>query len=186
LKDKFWAYMLARGSNMSRFHGDRDSAIALVSQLLCKDPIVLELQKELVDEGKNLDETSVGSYVSGNLEKLKERYEQELASLEKLRRELLESDRAMKWKIQRDCEEERARLRQAQEQQVSLQRPVSSEVRQKISATKEVKSGIMKVLPFIPSVISILGLFVGIPPGVTDIFIPGSHPQALISQPLLI
>jgi hypothetical protein len=28
LREKFWAYMLGRGCNMSRFLGDRDSAIA--------------------------------------------------------------------------------------------------------------------------------------------------------------
>ena len=167
LKDKFWAYMLQRGSNMSRFHGDRDSAISLVSQLLCKETVVLELQKELVDDGKRLDETVAGSYVSDNLEKLKEKYEEELSALEKLKQELLDNDRAMRRQIQRDWELEQTRLRQAQEQQVSLQRPVGVEVGQQI-ATK--KSRLSKVLPFLPTAISILGMFVGIPPGVTSIF----------------
>jgi hypothetical protein len=144
LKTYIWDYMLARGSIMSRFYGDRDSAIALVIRLLCKNPIVLELQKELVDEGKRLDETSAGLYINDNLEKLKKRYEQDLASLEKLRRELLKSDPAMNPMIQRDLEDELARLRQAQEQQVSLQRPVSSEVCQEISAINDMKSRIMK------------------------------------------
>lgn len=71
LRDKFWAYMLNRGSKMSRFHGDRDSAIALVSQLLTKDGVVLELQRELVDHRKHLSDTVAGSYVNENLEDLK-------------------------------------------------------------------------------------------------------------------
>jgi hypothetical protein len=68
LKTKFWAYMIGHGSNMSRFYGDRPSAIGLVSQLLCRDKVVLKLQKELVDEGKSLDSTAAGAYVSDNLE----------------------------------------------------------------------------------------------------------------------
>lgn len=165
LKDKFWAYMLERGSNMSRFHGDRDSAVALVSQLLAKDTTVLELQKELVDDQKRLDETSAGSYVSDNLQQLKEQHEKELASLDKLRQELLESDRAMKRQIQKDWAEEQARLRQAQQQQVSLQRPVGHEVREEIEQASRKKGGLSKVLPFVPFALSMLGQFVGIPPG---------------------
>ncbi|KAF1995328.1 P-loop containing nucleoside triphosphate hydrolase protein [Amniculicola lignicola CBS 123094] len=167
LKEKFWAYMLGHGSNMSRFHGDRPSAVSLVSQLLQKDTVVLQLQKELVDEGKQLDDTAAGAYVSDNLEKLKQQYQDELASLERLKQDLLDNDRAMKRQIQRDWEAESARLRQAQNDQVSLQHAVGVEVRQEI---KEKRSGLTKVLPFVPAMVSILAAFVGIPPGVTDIF----------------
>ncbi|OAG21716.1 P-loop containing nucleoside triphosphate hydrolase protein, partial [Alternaria alternata] len=84
LREKFWAYMLGRGSNMSRFLGDRDSAIALTGQLLCKDVVVLELQKEIVHQKKRLDQTAAGSLVNDNLDALKAQYEKELASLERL------------------------------------------------------------------------------------------------------
>jgi hypothetical protein len=46
---------------MSRFHGDRSSAVGLVSQLICKDTVVLEIQRELVDYGKQLDQTTAGA-----------------------------------------------------------------------------------------------------------------------------
>ncbi|KAF2200939.1 P-loop containing nucleoside triphosphate hydrolase protein [Delitschia confertaspora ATCC 74209] len=171
LKERFWAYMLSRGSNISRFHGDRDSAVGLVSQLLMKETVVLELQEELVDKGKRLDETTAGSYVSENIDDLKKKYEEELASLEKLKQDLQESDRAMKRQLQRDWENERARLQRAQQEQVSLQRPVGVEVQQQITRKKSKLSSIVSgVLPFLPTALSILGSFVGIPPGVTEIF----------------
>ena len=170
LKEKFWAYMIARGSNMSRFHGDRDSAVALASQLICKDTVILGLQKELVDQGKKLDETVAGFYVSDNLEKLEQQYEQELQALERLKQELVESDRQMKRQIQRDWEMEQARLRRAQEEQVSLQRPIAQEVHQEIAVAQKKRSGLSKLLPFIPSVVGILGMFVGIPPGASSLF----------------
>lgn len=168
LRERFWSYMLAKGSAMSRFHGDRDSAISLVSQLLCKDTVTLSLQKELVDQGKRLDETVAGSYVNDNLEKLKRQYESELASLAKLRQDLLNDDQAMRRRLQKDWEAEEARLKRAQQQQVSLQRPVNVEVTEEIEQKKK-RSGLSKLLPFIPTAISILGMFVGIPPGVTGL-----------------
>jgi hypothetical protein len=167
LKNKFWSYMLGHGSNMSRFHGDRPSAIGLVSQLLCRDTVVLQLQKELIDEGKQLDDTAAGAYVSTNLEKLKQQYQDELAALERLKQDLVENDRAMKRQLQRDWEEESARLRQVHNDQVSLQRAVGTEVQQEI---RRKRSGLQKVLPYVPAAIAILAAFVGIPPGVTDLF----------------
>ncbi|KAJ5440243.1 P-loop containing nucleoside triphosphate hydrolase protein [Penicillium daleae] len=68
LRDRFWAYMLRRGSHLSRFHGDHNSAVSLVSQLLMKETVVLELQGELVREGKQLGETAAGMYINGNIE----------------------------------------------------------------------------------------------------------------------
>lgn len=171
LKEKFWAYMVDRGSNISRFHGDRDSAISLVSQLLVRDKVVLQLQKELVDEGKDLNDTVAGSYVDDNLEKLKQQVKDELASIEKLKQDLVETDRAMKRQARLDWEQESARLKALQNQQVSLQHPVGTEVRQEIQQKKSgLSSGLAKVVPFVPVAISILATFCGIPPGLTEIF----------------
>lgn len=187
LRNRFWAYMLNRGSNIGRFHSDRDSAISLVSQLLMKETVVLELQEELVDNGKRLSETSAGAYVSDNLDDLKMKYEEELASLEKLKHELRENDRAMKRQVQKDWDEEQARLQKAENEQVSLQRPVGKEVQEQI---KKKRSKLALVIPFIPSAISIMLMFVGIPPGVPEIIAawlgiggmgaaPGSDPSFL-------
>jgi len=172
LKQKFWAYMIDRGSNISRFHGDRDSAISLVSQLLRRDKVVLQLQKELVDEGKDLSATAAGTFVDGNLEKLKQQVKDELASIEKLKQDLLETDRVMKRQARLDWEQESARLRALQNQQVSLQRPVGTEVCEEIEKKKKssLSSGLGKALPLVPIAISILAAFCGIPPGVTELF----------------
>jgi hypothetical protein len=161
--------MVSKGSNMSRFHGDRDSAVSLVSQLLCKKPVVLEIQSELNVEKRRLDHTAAGSYVSENMEDLKVKYEEELVALERLKQDLLESDRAMKRQLQKDWDNEIKKLKDVQQEQVNLQRPVDQEVREEIKNAKKKKSGLAKLLPFIPAVINILGMFVGIPPGVTSL-----------------
>lgn len=165
LRDNFWTYMLHKGSMLGRYTGDRPSAVTLVSQLLSKDSIVLDLQRDLVDEGKDLNETPAGQYVDGTLERKKKEYEKALTDLDELRRELLEEDRAMKRRIQNDWDQERALLRKTEQEQEDLRRPVGSEVQGKIKK----KSGFYKVLPWIPTVLNLLAPFVGIPFGAFDV-----------------
>ena len=43
LREDFSAYMLTSGSTMTRFHGTKDSAMVLASELMSQQTIVLEL-----------------------------------------------------------------------------------------------------------------------------------------------
>ncbi|KAL0255190.1 hypothetical protein SLS55_009720 [Diplodia seriata] len=136
LRDGFWAYMLARGSNMARFHGDAPSAVALASQLLVRDGVVLRLQEELVDDGTPLHETAAGALVDAGLEAAKARHREELADVEALKRELVEGDRVMKSKIQKDCVRGQQRLRTAEMQQASLRTPVGVHVQKSVQRAR--------------------------------------------------
>lgn len=156
LREKFWAYMLAKGSNMSRFHGDRDSAIALVSQLLCKDNVVLELQTELSDEGKDLDMTVAGSFVRDNLGTLVVRYNEELAALEEAKQGFAQGDGAMERQYQIDWEDTLTRLKRAIDHQASLRRAIGVEVREEVKRSP--------LLDCLISAVGILAHFVNVPP----------------------
>ena len=170
LREDFWAYMLSNGSTMTRFHGTKDSAMVIVSELMSKQTIVLELQRELVDEGKTLQETAAGGFINENISELKAQYEQEVRDLDELRRQLQESDRTMKRKIQQDWAHEQQMLRTVQEDQERLRRDIAAEVRQEIAQkTKKKRSGVQKMLPLLPTLLSIVGMFVGIPPGCTNL-----------------
>ena len=81
LRDNFWAYMLCNGSTMARFYGTKESAIGIASQLMSKQSIVLELQRELVEEGKTLERTVAGAFVHEDISEMKTQYEQELREL---------------------------------------------------------------------------------------------------------
>ncbi|KAH7160460.1 P-loop containing nucleoside triphosphate hydrolase protein [Dactylonectria estremocensis] len=169
LRDEFWAYMVGRGSVVSRFYGDRTSAIALISQLIVKDAVVLRLQHEMMDEGRQLDETDAGSYVSNNLGEMRNKYLEQLASVEKLRSELQEKDRTMRRQAQLDLERGHEKLRETEKLQVSLRADVAGEVDEEIKAEAKSKSSrLRKILPFVPAALSILGVFVGIPLDVMD------------------
>lgn len=170
LRDDFWAYMVGRGSLMSRFHGDRTSAVALISQLVIKEPIVLRLQHEMINEGKKLDETEAGSYVSKDLGEIRKQYLQQLESLEEMRQNLQEQDRAMRRKLQLDFERGREQLLETEKQQVSLRADVAGEVKEEIKTeAKRKTSGLRRLLPFIPTALSLLGMFVGVPPGAMEL-----------------
>lgn len=171
LRDNFWAYMLSNGSTMARFYGNRESAVGIASQLMSRQSIILELQTELIEQGKPLNQTVAGAYVNGDISELKAQHEQELRELEKLRQTLQESDRAMKRQVQNDWAREQQRLKTAREDEDRLRRNVAAEVREEIEKkTKQKKSsGVWKFLPLLPTLMGIIEMFVGIPPGSTSL-----------------
>jgi hypothetical protein len=75
LRQDFWACM--ESCPMYRFFGDKGSAMGIVSQLLGKANIVLEIQRELVEEQMPLNETSAGSAVSHDIAELKQQLQQD-------------------------------------------------------------------------------------------------------------
>lgn len=171
LRDNFWAYMLGNGSTMARFYGNRESAIGIASQLMSGQSIVLELQRELVEQGKTLKQTVVGAFVNDDISELKAQYERELNELDRLRQTLRESDRAMKRQVQNDWAREQQRLRTAHEDEERLRRNIAAEVREEIeNKTKKKKSsGVWKSIPLLPALLGVIEMFVGIPPGSTSV-----------------
>lgn len=171
LRDDFWAYMLGQGSTMARFYGNRDSAIGIASQLVSRQGIVLELQRELVEQGKPLKETVAGAFVNDDLSEMKAQWEKELKDLENFRQTLQENDRALRRKVQQDWEREQKRLMTAREDEERLRRNIATEVRAEIEekTKRKKKSGVWKFVPLLPSLLGIIGMFVGIPPGSTSL-----------------
>ncbi|KAF5604322.1 P-loop containing protein [Fusarium pseudocircinatum] len=83
LQDKFWKDFLDKGAAMMRHTGERDSALALIDALIEKAPVVLDIQHELVDEGKALIDTAAGSELNKELLELQHRYESDLREVRK-------------------------------------------------------------------------------------------------------
>lgn len=173
LRSEFWKFMLDFGSTMMRYHGDQDSAVAIVSQLLHKETVVLDLQREIVDQGRKLSDTGAGALVNEDIEKIKAKCEQELRDLAQLRNDLMQDSANLKVQMQQEIETERKKLELLQsrqmEQKAALQVPIGEEVRQDIDREKK-RRGNFSALGFLPMCLSLLCLVVGIPPGATDIF----------------
>lgn len=63
LRREFWAEMERNGSTIRRFDGSRSMAEAFVCRLMRKGDIILDIQDELVGQGKRLDQTRAGKLV---------------------------------------------------------------------------------------------------------------------------
>lgn len=102
---------------------------------------------------------------------MKAQYEKELRDLENLRQTLQENDRAMKRRVQQDWAREQQRLSTAREDEERLRRDIAAEVRQEIEQKTNQKksSGAWKMIPLLPSLLGIIEMFVGIPPGSTNL-----------------
>lgn len=63
LREQYWSVMESKGSIIRQFDGRPATAKALVCRLARKPSVVLDIQTELVHEGKMLEETTAGRLV---------------------------------------------------------------------------------------------------------------------------
>lgn len=70
LREEFWSLMERKGSTIRHFDGSRAMAEAFICRLMRKKDIVLDIQTELFEQGKRLDETTAGRLVVPRLERL--------------------------------------------------------------------------------------------------------------------
>ncbi|KAH7146868.1 P-loop containing nucleoside triphosphate hydrolase protein [Dactylonectria estremocensis] len=88
LLDDYWGPMEEKGSYVAQFDGTPDSAYALIFQLAGKDSVVLDVQKEIMDEDRTVITTSAGKDLMRQLEEDREAYRLRAAKLgSQLRRE---------------------------------------------------------------------------------------------------
>jgi hypothetical protein len=59
LKNQYWKLMIDCGAQVARFYGTTESAWEIIGRLP-STPQALQLQKEIVDKGKKLMETTLG------------------------------------------------------------------------------------------------------------------------------
>jgi hypothetical protein len=67
LIERFWEPMMDMGSYATSFDGTRESAEGIISVLFGKEDVVLKIQKEIVDEGRVIEDTTAGAYVKGKV-----------------------------------------------------------------------------------------------------------------------
>ncbi|KAK2733110.1 hypothetical protein FQN57_002302 [Myotisia sp. PD_48] len=118
----FWEPMIRRGSIMQKFSDTRDSALAIIRTLLDRNPVVLKIQEELVDENKNLIDTAAGFTVNEEMKRLEEKYTTEIAKVQQdMEQALAERDTEYHAALQ-EAKENYERLRdEAQRAQDALQ-----------------------------------------------------------------
>jgi len=109
--DELWAGMIKKGGRIERHDGTVESARRIVSELVGRRTrIVLDIQRQLVDDMKILYDTDAGQALQSELVKERKRYEADFASLRiDMERAIRERDKT--W--QRQIANEKSRLEAA-------------------------------------------------------------------------
>jgi hypothetical protein len=78
----FWGDFIQNGSKVFRQDQRKESATKIIDYLVSRrKPIILEIQREMNDRGKTLDQTRAGIEVQGDLAKAKAAHEEEMAAV---------------------------------------------------------------------------------------------------------
>jgi len=132
LAETFWKPMLTKGSRMSRYVTDEDGKNA-INSLLGLPPVVLTIQREIVDEHKDLIDTGAGSELSRELATLKKRYEKQLQELKESMEEadielkrMLNEEAAKTKALQQKIEQQAEQLKKAKRPKTTPQLEISS------------------------------------------------------------
>lgn len=75
--NKFFAPAIAAGSKMLRHLNTKQSAEAILHEIIHNTPLPFRIQEEIVDEGRNLDETAAGGVLFKDLKALEEKHQKE-------------------------------------------------------------------------------------------------------------
>ena len=109
LSNKFFRPVLELGVQMVRHHNTAQSAHDIIRRMLANDPVVLQIQRELVDEHKDIADTAAGRAVNQELNELMRRNQAELKEVqEEIERALKEKDE----QTMQELEEGRKKLKE--------------------------------------------------------------------------
>ena len=100
LSNKFFKSAINRGSQMLRHHNTVQSAHDIIRKIVDNHPVALQIQRELVDERKDISDTAAGETISRELKELTRRHQAELEELrEEMMEALKEKDEEMRQKL---------------------------------------------------------------------------------------
>ncbi|KAI0387657.1 P-loop containing nucleoside triphosphate hydrolase protein [Hypomontagnella monticulosa] len=112
LRDDFWSDMIAKGSYVRRFNGTAGMAEALIIRLMGKEPMVLKIQRDVMQHRMRLEDTAAGERIMAIMEQSLRQKGEELNDLEM---QMLEADDEQFSQLARqwwECKEEESKQRQ--------------------------------------------------------------------------
>lgn len=77
-KSEFWGSLLRKGARSMRYGGEYQSAISIVSRLEHRPQVILDIQRQIVDDRKTLDQTPAGRLLRKDIIKKEEEYKRKL------------------------------------------------------------------------------------------------------------
>ena len=112
LKDKYFKAAIEKGAELRRYNNDLESGQTILREILGKEPVVLKIQEELIDVGKDIGETGAVVELRRGILEVEGNYEREIKELEEnMQRAEEEKDEESR----QEFEEERRRMQEEKE-----------------------------------------------------------------------
>ena len=127
---EFWGEMIENGAQVARFTGDQQSGWDVIMAFAKKIPVILELQRELVVEGKPFEKTAVAQVVSADLAALELKYKADIEKIQKETAEALaEKDAKLEQSLKNAQKRMQRKLYKVKEEQEMIRAEKRSETR---------------------------------------------------------
>jgi hypothetical protein len=126
-KTEFWGRMIKKGSKVLRQDNGSTSAKAIIEYLVNKRTpanvgVALDIQKEMVDQGKTLDQTGAGQEMNAQILAMKKEYEMKIANLRAdLKVAIQRKDEDWKSQIEAERLKTKAKLEKDEQDRLKLQ-----------------------------------------------------------------
>ena len=117
--ENFLRPAINKGAQMARHHDTTESAHNILRMIINNDPVVLQIQRELVDENKHITDTEAGEMINQEIRHLIKKHEAELNEIRyEMRRALQERDEETRRElnaIRRELEEKVMKVKEARD-----------------------------------------------------------------------
>ena len=157
LRKRFWNTMESKGSIIRSFDGSRAMAEGFVCRLMRKENIVLSIQKELVDEGKRLEETRVGRLL---IPRLEQGIDETVTKIDELEKIIWDTETSITPEERNQLEKEKAVLWTRRQRQTAQLEKLREKPAHKIASKIEREKSRQKWRNRVSLFASILGLVV--------------------------
>jgi hypothetical protein len=129
--DLFFKPVLEKGAQMLRHNNTLGSAEAIVSRFIQKTPLPLLIQRELVDQHKDITHTEAAVALQGEIGVLLEKHRKELDAIRQdMERALAEKDAEARKELEQAREELQSKLKKAEEDRARLSKDYLREKRE--------------------------------------------------------
>lgn len=134
---KFWGDC---GSRMFRHNNTYTSALDIIDYLMGlggTKPMILDIQRQMIDKGLNLDQTTAGQELQKEILEVKQVYEEQLIKTkEDMKAALKAGDQRMANKLTRMQEDYETKIKKSDADQVQLKADLKTSRRPKMRSTR--------------------------------------------------
>lgn len=87
----FWGVLIESGATLGRHDNTRETAMRLLKRFIRKNRMTMQVQKEMVNDRKTLDQTQAGMELDSELQKERERFSKDLADAQEMMKQAIDA-----------------------------------------------------------------------------------------------